>query len=243
MRRRASARPRAPHREVLRISGGELRAHSHRRRSDEAVRLGQGDAPRRCFAPPAAGESPLGRAEIRDAQAVDQLAASSSSSGRIPRQISSTLMQHTQGTSPEERSSSSRVAAPHPRNTSIRTVVSSSTGNASADPPRIRAPLGGNPTCRIVVPIVSSGFERPCGRRDLLPAALVLERPSERGGDVCAAPARTGPPIELSEELVIEVYVYTHVPTLTHSSAHSSCRTPPQWSATPAAARASSRDV
>jgi hypothetical protein len=51
---------------------------------------------------------------------------------------------------------------------------------------------------------------------DVLPTALVVERTTERLGDVCAAPATADPAIELLDELVVEAYVQTHGHNLAH---------------------------
>ncbi len=68
------------------------------------------------------------------------LRTAGSSSGRIPRQISSTEMAHTQGSTPALRRLANRDAAGLPRSASIRTVESNNKRDTVAQPARRESP-------------------------------------------------------------------------------------------------------
>jgi hypothetical protein len=81
-------------------------------------------------------------------------------------------------------------------------------------------PLRRHPAGGIVVPFVARRIERTGRCRDLIPAPLVVERASQRRGDVPAASTGPSASIELLYELVVEVYVHAHVHMMTQRQAH-----------------------
>lgn len=89
-------------------------------------------------------------------------------------------------------------------------------GSHSAHTALIAASLVTNPRRRIFVPVVARIRNRPDRRFDQLPAPLVVECPLDRTRDERPASPRPDPFVELSDELVAQDDVHTHVRSLTH---------------------------
>jgi hypothetical protein len=56
--------------------------------------------------------------------------------------------------------------------------------------------------------------DRPGGGKDLVPAALVIERASQDSSDEGASPPLPDPPVQFGHQLILEAYVQSHVRSL-----------------------------
>ena len=83
--------------------------------------------------------------------------------------------------------------------------------SASAKPSTIGSSLACDPACGVVVPLVSAAGDRSDGGVDQIPAVLVSERAHDRPPHESAPATLSGDGIDPIDELVIELYVHTHV--------------------------------
>lgn len=79
-------------------------------------------------------------------------------------------------------------------------------------------PLRSYPGGRIGVPLVLAPGERSEARFDVIPAALVVERPANRRRDECASSPAPNTTVELTHQIVVQRYVQTHGHSLAHGS-------------------------
>jgi hypothetical protein len=59
---------------------------------------------------------------------------------------------------------------------------------------------------------------RPDGGKDLVPAALVIERAAQNPRDEGASPALSNSAVQFGHQLILEAYVQTHVCSLAQKS-------------------------
>ena len=89
-------------------------------------------------------------------------------------------------------------------------------GTRSARPARIALPLGADPAGSIVVPIVAGVGDRAEQRFDLVPATLVIEAAPDHCRDERAPSPRPRPPVDVLNEMVLQLNVQSHVSIYTH---------------------------
>ncbi len=66
-----------------------------------------------------------------------------------------------------------------------------------------------------------SGIGQAAERRvDFVRSALVFKSTSDQLRDISAPFSRAGTSVQISDQLFIQGYMYTHVPRLTHNLAH-----------------------
>lgn len=92
----------------------------------------------------------------------------------------------------------------------MRAVVSRRR-RASAKPPAVGPSLARDPSCGVVVPLVSCVGDRADGCGDQVPAILAVQSPRDRASDESAATPLAGNGIDALNELVIQLYVHSHV--------------------------------
>jgi hypothetical protein len=77
----------------------------------------------------------------------------------------------------------------------------------SAHPAGISLSLGANPARRVLIPLMALVVNRPDGGKDLVPAALVIERAAQDPRDEGASPALSNSAVQFGHQLILEAYV------------------------------------
>ena len=85
----------------------------------------------------------------------------------------------------------------------------------SADATLVGA-LVADPFTGIVIPFVALVGDSPERCLDIVPSPLVVESAANQLCDECAASPAASPLVEFGNELVINGYVQSHVPTIAH---------------------------
>jgi len=80
--------------------------------------------------------------------------------------------------------------------------------------------LRAHPCRRIRVPIVHGVGEGSKRRLDVVPTPFIVESTLDEFYDECTPSTGTGPSIQFGNQLVLQNYVHTHVPTLAHRVSH-----------------------
>ena len=87
----------------------------------------------------------------------------------------------------------------------------------SAGSPAVAVALCAHPCGGIVVPGVAVAVGQcPDARFDVVPSAFVIEAAADQLGDERTSAATPATAVELVEELVVELYVHSHVRRLAH---------------------------
>ncbi len=97
-------------------------------------------------------------------------------------------------------------------------MSSSVAAKRSAGTPDVSSTLGVDPGRWVDVPFVLAVGDGRQRRLYLVPAALVIQRPSDGLGDEGASSPTTDSLVELCDKLVRQAYVQTHGHKLTHIS-------------------------
>ncbi|MCY4181642.1 MAG: hypothetical protein OXF43_01965 [Gammaproteobacteria bacterium] len=87
----------------------------------------------------------------------------------------------------------------------------------SSRTPVIALALLTHPLRRVVVPLVASVCQAAKRSLDFVPAALVVEAKPDQFRDKRASSPRPSAPVDLGNELIVQCYVYAHVPRVAHN--------------------------
>lgn len=141
--------------------------------------------------------------------------AASVSETRNPRTISSTWIAVVAGTSPRPRSAAIRLTAGRPLRKSMRTVESK-TWSTSARAAGVGPALLAHPASRVVVPFMTDVVDHSSRCFDVGPTHLLPNGLFDGGPYESATPARSRKLIEAADEAIIQLYVHSHVLSMTH---------------------------
>ncbi len=86
-----------------------------------------------------------------------------------------------------------------------------------ADPVLFGSPLLSHPSRGIFVPFVRATYRSRSGANEFAAPAF-LKRASYRGADESGAAAVTGVVVDLSDQFIVQFYVYSHTHKIAHSS-------------------------
>ncbi len=206
------------HWKMLGVPGCEWQGEKHRRRGDQAVRLGERHPCGRMIPSPVAGKLALRAIDLDNAQPVKQSIRRRPLVGAEP---SVDFLDVDRGGTRDARMLPQR-SQPLNRPGSAAEYIDQDRRiqqdwHVSADAPGVSTALSANPVLWVGVPFVADVSQAPKRTFDVVPAPLVVQRASHRGCDERAAPTSSYAPIEIPHDLVIETNVQTHGHRLAHT--------------------------
>lgn len=179
----------------------------------------QCDSSGREITSPFAGTPAFGRSKSRDTQTIEEPL----DGVVVTPSASPPDLFDTDGTRPQLVSCAAQAADPLCCGSSTESVdqhggIEKQAPQRSARASGIRMALGADPAGRIIVPLVAVRLDRSQRQFDLVPTPLVVQSAPNQLLDESAPSAGACTTIQLAHELVVELYVHSHVRNYTHVS-------------------------